>query len=39
MVLRYLQIFIFLEICKQWLNANTVIVHNEISLNTLVRET
>lgn len=27
-----------LEIYKQWLNANTRIVLNEISLNSLVRE-
>lgn len=34
----FLFFFIFIEICKQWLNAGTGIVHNEISLNNLVPE-
>lgn len=30
--------FFFLEISKQWLNANMGIVHNQVSLDALVHE-
>lgn len=37
-IMVFVDFFFFLEICKQWLNANMGIVHNEISLNTIARE-